>query len=256
MSFLGFVRTIRCLPLLLGLPHDTPLELTPITLGVSLIPWDAADLISRAAGGRPDIQELQAGIMALQSQRRALRLQQYTPFLRLGWTVSSMFGMMNDPLRDSWFERDNWNRIGHDAGGALSITLGMNFNSLLPFTREGQQIRDMDAVLQMQNIRLAQTIRETELELFTMINSLERIRAAVEAQQATVYLAEESWRLTEEAFRTGLQDFQAVQNAALALDQARLWLLSEQFNYLNYLIDLEYALGVPFGTLAPAENLY
>jgi len=235
--------------LLLGLPHDTPIELTPITLGVSIIPWDTADLISRASEGRPDIQELQANIMALQSQRRMLRLQHYTPFLRLGWTVSSVFAAMSDPLRDSWLDSDNWNRLGQ-AGGALSITLGMNFNGLFPFTREGQQIRDMEAAMQIQNIRLAQTIRETELEIFTMINSLERIRTTVEVQQATVELAEESFRLTEEAFRAGLQDFQVVQNAALALDQARLRLLTEQFNYINYLIDLEYSLGVPFGTLS------
>jgi len=231
--------------LILGLPFDTPLELAPISFEVSQIPGDVADLISRAASGKPDIRELQANIRTLQTQRKALRMQNYTPFLRFGWTVSSMFDPMLDPFQESWSNRDNWS-----GGGNFSFTLGLNFNGLLPFTTEGQRIRDMNAALQIQNIMLAQTIRDTELEIFTKINSLEKIRTTVEVQQATVNLAEESYRLTEEAFRAGLQDFQVVQNAALALDQAKLRLLSEQFNFLNDLIDLEYSIGVPFGTLS------
>ncbi|MCL2233878.1 MAG: TolC family protein, partial [Treponema sp.] len=54
----------------------------------------------------------------------------------------------------------------------------------------------------------------------------------------------------EEAFRAGLVDFQVVQNTIQALNGARIGLLTEQFNYLNYLIDLEYSLGIPFGTLS------
>jgi outer membrane protein TolC len=194
---------------------------------------------------KPDIMEMKASIQTLQSQQKALNLQQFTPFLRLGWNLSYLFNPMLDPLSDNLFTGDNWNR-----GGNFSVTMGMNLNNFLPFAREGQQRRDMEANLQIQSIRLAQMIRETELEVFTKLASLENVLATVEAQRAAVGLAEESYRLTEEAYRAGLQDFQAVQGAALALDQARLQLLTQQFNFLNDLIDLEYAIGVPFGALS------
>jgi outer membrane protein TolC len=126
----------------------------------------------------------------------------------------------------------------------------MNFNTLFSFTKEGQQRKDMEANLQIQNIRLAQVIRETELEIFTKLASLEKILSTAEAQKTAVDLAEQSYRLTEEAYRAGLQDFQSVQSASLALDQAKLQLLREHYNYLNDLIDLEYSIGVPFGTLS------
>jgi len=231
--------------LILGLPYDTPFELEPFLFGASYIPDDVADLISRAASGKPDIMELQANIRTLQTQRKALGLQSYTPFLRFGWTLSSMFNPILDPFKENWFTKDNWN-----GGGNFSVTLGVNINGLFPFTKEGQMRRDMDAGLLMQNIRLAQTIQETELEVFTKIISLEKIRTTKDVQQAAVDLAEESYKLTEEAYRAGLQDFQAVRSAALALEQAKLQLLTQQFNYLNDLIDLEYSIGVPFGTLS------
>ena len=227
-----------------GLPYDALIELEPVKLGGNFISPDLAEFISRSASGKPDIQELQANIITLQTQRKALKLQAYTPFLRFGWTLSTMFNPMLDPFSGNLFKGYNWN-----GGGNFSITLGWSINSLFPFTKEGQMRKDLEAGIQIQNIALAQLIRETELEIFTKINSLEKIRSSAEAQQATVDLAEQSYRLTEEAYRAGLQDLQSVQNAALALNQAKIQLLTQQFNYLNDLIDLEYSIGVPFGTL-------
>ena len=231
--------------LLLGLSYDTPFELEQISFSIFEIPMELSELISRASTEKPDILELQANIMTLQSQKKALSLQQYTPFLRLGWSLTSLFNPMLDPFKDSLFNGDNWNK-----GGNFSLTLGMTFNNFFSFTKEGQQRKDMEANLQIQSIRLAQMVRETELEVFTKLASLEKIRTSAEAQKNAVNLAEQSYRLTEEAYRGGLQDFQAVQSASLALDQAKLQLLSVNFNYLNDLIDLEYSTGVPFGTLS------
>jgi outer membrane protein TolC len=63
-------------------------------------------------------------------------------------------------------------------------------------------------------------------------------------------MAEQAYQLTEEAYRAGLQDLLEVQNADLTLRQARLQMLEQNFNYRMGLIDLEYAIGVPFGTLS------
>ena len=233
--------------LLLGLPFDAQIELDPVNFGGSLVSMERHELIMSAVSGKPDIVEMQANISTMQSQLKALSLQQFTPFLRFGWNLSYLFNPMLDPFRDNLFTGDNWN-----GGGNFSVTLGMNFNSLFPFTKEGQQRKDLQAGIQVQNIMLAQTVRETELEIFTKLISLENVLETVEAQRAAVDLAAEAFRLTEQAYRAGLQEYQAVQGAALALDQARLQLLTQQFNYLNDLIDLEYAIGVPFGTLSSA----
>jgi outer membrane protein TolC len=231
--------------MLLGLSYDTPFELEPVSFSIFEIPVELSELISRASTEKPDILELRANIITLQSQKKALALQQYTPFLRLGWTLTTLFNPALDPFKDSLFSVDNWNK-----GGNFSVTFGMTFNNLFSLTKEGQQRKDMEANLQIQNIRLAQMVMETELEVFTKLASLEKTRSSAEAQKTAVNLAEQSYRLTEEAYRAGLQDFQAVQSASLALDQARLQLSQVNFNYLNDLIDLEYSIGVPFGTLS------
>jgi outer membrane protein TolC len=231
--------------MLLGLPYDTQFSLEPLSEGKYEIPMDLAEMISRATSGRPDIVELQRNIELLLLSRQATALQLYTPFLRFGWTLSSSFNPMLDPFKENWFVEKNWNK-----GGNFSITLGYSLNTLFPFTKEGQGLQDLDNRLRSLYITMAQAIRGTELEIFTKLNSLQNTQSSMEAQRGAVELAELSYRLTEEAYRAGLQDLQTVENSALALSQARSQLLTLQFNYLNDLIDLEYAVGVPFGTLS------
>jgi outer membrane protein TolC len=233
----------------LGLPYETQFELTPVTGGDFYIPLDVAELISKAASGKPDILELQKSIQTLQSGRKAQALQLYTPYLAFAWNISSMYSPMLDPFKDKLFTTDNWNK-----GGTFSVTLGMSLNSLLPFTKEGQSLKDMDNNARSLNIGLAQAIRGTELEIYNKVNSLEKTRTTAEAQKLTVDMAQQSYQLTEEAYKAGLQDFLEVQNAALSLNQAELQLLTQQFNYLSDLIDLEYATGVPCGTLSSKKG--
>ncbi|MCL2833353.1 MAG: TolC family protein [Treponema sp.] len=229
----------------LGLPYDTAIELNQVEVTDFQIPLDLADLISKAASGKPDIVELQKNITVLQTTRKATAIQMFTPFLNLNWGLSSTFNPMLDPWKDNLFEYNNWK-----GGGNFSVTLGFSLNTLLPFTKEGQSLKDLDNTITSMNINLAQLVRGTELEIFTKVNSLEKTQASTQVQKSAVDLAEMTYNLTEEAYKAGLQDFQSVQNSALALSQARLQLLTQQFNYINDLIDLEYAVGVPFGTLS------
>jgi outer membrane protein TolC len=112
----------------------------------------------------------------------------------------------------------------------------------------------MDDTIRTANIGLAQLIQGTEIEIYNTVLALERTRITAEAQTQTINLAERAYRLSEQAYRAGLQDLLQVQNAELELKQARVSMLEQQFNYLNGLIDLEYAIGVPFGTLTSKEN--
>ncbi|GHT75247.1 hypothetical protein FACS1894124_6340 [Spirochaetia bacterium] len=227
----------------LGLPYDTQFELVPVQGEIDYIPLDMAELISKASRNKPEILELQAAIRAQQSARTAQLLQQRTPYLRLSWGLSPTF--TQDPWKDSWGEKDNWMDRG-----AFSVTLGLGINGLFPFSKEWQGIKDLENSLRTSTIGLTQTIRGTELEIYNTVLSLEKTRVTAEAQTRTVNLAEQSYRLTVEAYRAGLSDFLQVQNADLELRKAKAGMMEQQFNYLTSLIDLEYSLGVPFGTLS------
>ncbi|MCL2759476.1 MAG: TolC family protein, partial [Treponema sp.] len=227
----------------LGLDYNTQFELIPITENADFIPLDVAEMISQAAKGKPDIQELRHTILMMESARKA-QIYALTPVLSLGWNSASAF--MKDPWKDPWFEDSkDWRK-----SGAFSITMSLRLHSLIPFSMDFQGIKNLEDQITAATIGLAQMINGTEIEIYNTVLSLERTRTNAQAQAQTVSLAEQSYRLTEEAYRAGLQDYFQVQNAEQSLRQARVQLLEQQFNYLNGLIDLEYSIGVPFGTLS------
>jgi len=243
----GLKLSMAQFAMFLGLNYDTPFELIPVTGSVDFIPYDVSEMISKAAAGKPDIQELKQTILMLESAKRA-QIYSLTPSLSLSWNSTSAF--IKDPWKDSWFgNSDDWRK-----SGAFTLSLGMRLHSLIPFSMDFQGIRTLDDQIKTANIGLAQLINGTEIEIYNIVLALERTRISAQAQAQTVSLAEQSFRLTEQAYQAGLQDYFQVQNAEQSLRQARVQMLEQQFNYLNSLIDLEYSIGVPFGTLSGRSN--
>jgi outer membrane protein TolC len=227
----------------LGLPYDTQFELSPLEGDIDFIPLDTAELIAKAASGKPEIQEIRQQILITESGKKAQTYKMYTPNLQLAWNADPTF--QGDPWKDSWVMKDGWKQ----RSGMFRITLAFSLNNLLPFGTEAQARKNLDDGLRTLNIRLAQAVRGTELEIYNTILQLEKARITIEAQELTADLAERTYRLTEEAYRAGLNELLEVQNAELELRKARIGVLEQGFNYLMGLLDLEYAAGMPFGTL-------
>jgi outer membrane protein TolC len=230
--------------LYLGLAYDTRFEFLSVGGNPQYIPLDVAELISKAASGRPDLLALKQNILTLESRRRGLVFTSLTPSLSLSWDSTRAFAQ--DPWKTSWFsDMDNWRQ-----SGSLTIALGFKLHSLFPFSVDYQGIMDIDDNIRTANINLAQMIRSTELEIYNTVLALEKTRISAEAQGLTITMAEQAYRLSEQAYRAGLRDLLEVQNAEISLRQARIEMLVQNFNYRKGLIDLEYAMGVPFGTLS------
>jgi outer membrane protein TolC len=230
----------------LGLDYNARFELVPASGDIDYISLDMQEMVNRAVNGKPDIMELRQTLLATGYGRKAQALQLYTPALIFSWNYAPT---LSGPWDNDWFDGDNWNDRGN-----FSITLNMGLNSLFPFTKQGQSLKDTDNALRSLNVGLAQAIRGTELEVYNTVLSLERSKTLADTQAETVALAERTYRLTEDAYRAGLQDFLQVQSAELALRQARVQMLEQQFNYRKGLIDLEYSIGVSFGTLSNGGN--
>jgi outer membrane protein TolC len=242
----GLKLSMAQFAMFLGLDYNTPFELEPVQGKTNFIPINVAEMISKAASGKPDIQELRQDILTLNNVKKSTWYRLYTPTLSLSWNADPS---LQDPWNTSWFGNDKWKQ----QSGNFRISLGFRLNGLVPYTSEHQALKNLDDQIAAVNLGLTQMIRGTEIEIYNTVLALERARTSAQAQAHTVSLAEQSYRLTEQAYQAGLQDYFQVQNAEQSMRQARVQMLEQQFNYLNGLIDLEYSTGVPFGTLS-SEN--
>ncbi len=226
----------------LGFPYGTRLDLSDLA-PPDFVELDLADLIKKGSSGYPDAQEIRQRILLAESGRKAKAYMNNSPSLILKWNADPTF--QGDPWKDSWTMDDGWKQ----RSGMFSATIRYVLNGLLPFSSEAQGIADIDDGIKQQNILLASTVRRAEVEIYTTVLKLEKSRKSVEALRLNVDLAERAYRLTEESYRAGIKDLLEVQNSELELRKAQLEVVKEKFNYMTGLLDLEYAAGVPFGTL-------
>jgi outer membrane protein TolC len=231
----------------LGLPSGTPIQLAPIETP-DYIDLNLEDLIVKASNVKPEILELKQNIAVMQSMSKAQKLQAYTPTIALGWNIDPTFqGKLGE---DSLFMEDGWKQ----SQGMFRVTLALNLNAYLPFTPTGVALKELDDTVNTLNLSLAQLIRGTEIEVYQTVLQLEKSQSYMEALKLTEGLALKSYQQTEEAYRSGMVEFLEVQSALLEYQKAQNAVIGEQFNYLAGLIDLEYAIGVPFGTLSGVKG--
>jgi outer membrane protein TolC len=234
----------------LGLPLDTDFELSLPVDDTRYIPLDTRELVRQAKDSNPDILVQKQQLRTLLSQRKAQVYQKLTPNLSLGWTGSlSGNGSKTGVETNLSSTATTLNQDALSTSGAFTIGLSWTATSLLPFSVDSQSIKDMDNTIKTASISIAYAEQGVELDINNKVHSLEQIRTSIEAQRATAELAERSYNETLRAYNSGLQSLLQVQNTELQLRNARLNLYQQESNYLQGLIDLEYSIGVPFGTL-------
>jgi outer membrane protein TolC len=226
---------------LLGLPTTSQFEFDDAPSEISYLHLNADELGSKAIAGNWDIVSLRKSILVTQSGKWAQFYSNYTPSLFFNWNFTRSLA---DPWKNEWFNSNNW-----VPGGSLTIGVRFYLDNLLPFGKGAQAVKNINDSIADLNVKLNQLTQKTAIDIYSTVLSLEQIRSQAEAQKLTMDLAERSYQLTEQAYRGGLKQLLDVQSAEQDLRQARLDMLRRNTDYLKGLLDLEYAIGVPFGTL-------
>jgi outer membrane protein TolC len=238
----GLRSSLAAFAMNLGFPHGVELSLEGFGQP-DFVKLDIDETVAGALARRLDVQGLVKSMESLESARKLMFFQLYTPTLALGLNFDPTF--QGDPWKDSWFMEDGWKQ----SSGMFRATLTYRLNGLLPFSGEAQGIVNIDENIEKLRMALAQTVRGMETEIDSIVLLLEKSSGSIATLALNVQLAERAYRLSEESYRAGGQDILEVQSAELELRKARNEVLKEKFNYMTGLLDLEYALGVPFGTL-------
>ena len=82
-------------------------------------------------------------------------------------------------------------------------------------------------------------IRKVELDIRTAVDSLKQCEQAINTSKRNIDLAQKYYNLTWNAYQNGTTEYLDLKEAQMQLDQAKLSLLSEKYNYMMSLMDLE-----------------
>lgn len=218
---------------LLGIPQGTEIELSG-EITPEFVDLNPEELYQKYLENNLEISLFKKNLELMKIQQSAQNLQIYTPAISLsyGWQP-----VLSDVTAD-WGDKDNW-----FDGGSFSATLAWNITNMLPFSSASLKARDLKDNIAQMNLNLISLEENAKMKINNLVNVLNQSKAAIESSNRNISLAQKSYDMTSIAYRNGTTELLDVREAETQLNQAKLALASEKFNYLSGLLDLEFAIN-------------
>ncbi|MDR1933723.1 MAG: TolC family protein [Spirochaetales bacterium] len=199
-------------------------------------------LLPTALASRLDLQELRRIRDVSILNRDTTKQSALLPVLSLGWAYSPA---LSDPFASGrWNSYDNF----YD-NGVFSVSLSLAIDNLLPGSAARNSIAALEDSIKKQDSQILELTRQAGVEIETLGKKIDKSRKTIAALLLNAQLAERTYALTEEAYRQGSRELLSLENAANELQNARFQIAREKYTCITLILDLEYALGLSFGTL-------
>ncbi len=229
-GLLGFVQS-------LGLARGTAIRLVGrISAADPELPTEK--FVLGFLGGNPGLRQAAQSIKLLENQLAIDRSARH-PTLTLSYAEQPQLD--GDPLSADPLELDNWGR-----GGQFAITLRIPLDPQLPGSQARTQIDNRRSERAQAELRLEEAREQVALRITQLLRSLSASVEQLQTLALNLELAQRAYVLAVEAYEAGLRDFSDVRDAEVELEEARVAVLEEQYEYLSNVLELEYQLGISF----------
>lgn len=228
---------------IIGLPVGTSIVLDG-SIEPEYVDVDVDTLIQKYSDSSLDIKNLDATISSLKDNLSAINLSSYTPALALNYSLQPalIYGLDFDRYTDA----DNWND-----SNSFSITLAWNLTNLLPWSSNRQNAKNIESNLKKLELSREMAVENQKVEVRKAVDTLTQARQQIDAMGRNIKLAQRSYEMTMRSYRNGTTELLDVRDAESQLDQAKLGLANQKFNYISALLDLEKTLNI---NLTSAKN--
>ena len=221
---------------LLGIPYGREINLVG-SIDTRFVKVDADELVQKYAKENLDVKALQKNIELLKISLNASRLSTFTPSLSVSYGFQPVVAQIDSDWIDTYIDN-----------GSFSATVVIDVMKMMPFSANMQSIKDTKQNLAKAELGLSQLLQNTEIQIHTLVDKLNKSEASIKASQMNIKLAQKAYDMTVRAYNSGTQELLDVKDSENSLSQAKLGLLNEKLNYISALLDLENAINVKLVT--------
>ena len=220
----------------LGIRRGTDIRLSG-KIGATPVQLEANQLIVQHVGDRFDVLTAENTLNTLENTYTGT-VASLAPTLSLGYTLTST--LIGDAYGTSWLDvGNNWSNLN----GTLSFTLTLPLDSLIPGSSTATSIANGRDRIARQKLVLESTKESAAIEIENSVRQINDYISSMKSLRLNVELAQEAYKLAADAYGSGTQQLLQVQDAQVTLQRARLKLLTQEYNYVAGLLDVEYALN-------------
>lgn len=221
---------------LLGIPYGREINLVG-SIDTQFVKVNADELVQKYAEENLDVKALKKNIELLKISLNASRLSTFTPSLSVSYGWQPVVAQIDTNWLDTYIDN-----------GSFSATVVIDVMKMMPFSANMQSIKDTKQNLAKAELGLSQLLQNTEIQIHTLVDKLNKSEASIKASQMNIKLAQKAYDMTVRAYNSGTQELLDVKDSENSLSQARLGLLNEKLNYISALLDLENAINVKLVT--------
>jgi outer membrane protein TolC len=212
----------------LGIEFDTEVALSG-DIDPQIIEADADVLIDRYIGNRLDVRTAALQVSQCETAAHGVAAASRAPSL-------SLAGRWNGGVEDLWIEASDSLSFG--------LTVSIPVDPWIPGSSKARAIKEAKANTESAEILLEQTWESAELEIRSLVSSIDQSLQAIEIALLQEAIAEKAYLLAEEGFQSGTVERLELWEIREDLLTARQDVLSERYQYLLYLIQLMDALNI------------
>lgn len=221
---------------LLGIPYGREINLVG-SIDTRFVKVNADELVQKYVEENLDVKALKKNIELLKISLNASRLSTFTPSLSVSYGFQPVVAQIDSDWIDTYIDN-----------GSFSATVVIDVMKMMPFSANMQSIKDTKQNLAKAELGLSQLLQNTEIQIHTLVDKLNKSEASIKASQMNIKLAQKAYDMTVRAYNSGTQELLDVKDSENSLSQAKLGLLNEKLNYISALLDLENAINVKLVT--------
>jgi outer membrane protein TolC len=227
---------------LLGLPVGTEIELSG-SIETEFVDVDARTLIENYGENDLDIQNIERNLEKLKMNLSALNLGTYAPFFNVSFGLQPMLTDFLDADKGGFPFGGDW-----VDNGSLSLTVGWDLTNFLPWSKNRQNAKDLKANIEKLEVNMETLKEKQKMDVISAVNKLTEARQQIDVMGRNISLAQRSYDMTLRSYNNGRTELLDVRDAENQLNQAKLGLASQKFNYISALLDLEQILNTNLRT--------
>ena len=245
----AIVQQMDLFAFMIGMPVGTKIELSS-SIDPTYIDVTADELLAKYSDNDLQIKNLEKNKLAAKLGITASELATWLPALSVsyGWQPmyanGSSLGLASGKAKAIGFMGD----LGSDEkwydSGSLSLTLAWNITNMLPWSTNRQQVKDYRQQLKQLELSIETLKEKQKVDVRKAVDTLNQAREQIDAMGRNVTLAQRAYDMTARSYRNGTTELLDLRDAETSLNQAKLGLINQKFQYISSLMDLENTLNV------------
>ena len=233
---------------MIGMPVGTKIEFTS-SIEPNYVDVDADELLEKYGDNDLQIKSLEKNRLAAKLGIVAVDMSTWIPTVAInyGWKPmyvnGSQMGLSSGNAKAFGFGSD----IGSDEkwydSGNLSFTLAWNITNMLPWSSSRQSVKDNRQKLAQLQLSIENLKENQKLNVHKAVDTLNQAREQIDAMKRNVTVAQRAYDMSARSYRNGTMELLDLRDAESSLNQAKLGLVNQKFQYISALMDLENTLN-------------